>query len=319
MMKSMMRKTLAPILLLSAAAAVAQDVKTTPQPKPTLKEITVESIFDPKQRVAFAGSPQSGFVWLDDHTYTWPRTNDEGDVVEQMVVDTTTGKTHVLFDAARLEAAAKKIAGITAEEAKRLTTQRNWNFSPNKKSVILTVGDDLYLYAFDSDSLTRLTSAPGAEEEAAFSPDGRFVSFVRDNNLYVVDVATQRERQLTTDGNDETLNGILDWVYQEELYGRGTFKAYWWSPDSSRLAFMKLDERPVKRFAVVDHIPYQQNVESELYPKAGAPNPVAKLFTISIRGTASKEVSTERYSGADFLIVLVDWSPDSSRVVCQLQ
>src|SRR5437764_11222927 len=100
----MMRKTLtAALFFIAAATAVAQDVKTTPQPKPTLKEITVESIFDPKQRVAFAGSPQSGFVWLDDHTYTWPRTNDEGDVVEQMVVDTTTGKTHVLFDAARLE------------------------------------------------------------------------------------------------------------------------------------------------------------------------------------------------------------------------
>src|SRR5436305_10383276 len=106
----MMRKTLVTILYFTlAAAAVAQDVKTAPQPKPTLKEITIESIFDPKQRVAFAGAPQSGFVWLDDHTYTWPRTNDQGDVVEQMVVDTEAGKKRVLFDAARLEAAAKKI------------------------------------------------------------------------------------------------------------------------------------------------------------------------------------------------------------------
>src|SRR5437764_15168806 len=118
----MMRKTLVTILYftLAAAAAVAQDVKTTPQPKPTLKEITVESIFDPKQRVAFAGAPQSGFVWLDDKTFTWPRTNDQGEVVEQMVLDTATGKTRVLFDAAKLETAAKKIAGVTAEEAKRL-------------------------------------------------------------------------------------------------------------------------------------------------------------------------------------------------------
>src|SRR5438067_832211 len=248
----MMRKTLVTALFFfAAAAAFAQDVKTTPQPKPTLKEITIESIFDPKQRVAFTGTPQSGFVWLDDKTYTWPRSNDQGDVVEQMVVDTATGSKRVLFDAAKLEAAAKKIPGVTNEEAKRLTTQRNWNFSPNKKSVILTIGDDLYLYAFDSDALTRLTSAPGMEEEAAFSPDGRFVSFVRENNLYVIDVATQRERQLTTDGSENTLNGILDWVYQEEVYGRGNFRAYWWSPDSSHLAFLKLDERPVRHFAVV--------------------------------------------------------------------
>ena len=314
-----MRKTLATILYFTlAAAAIAQDVKTTPQPKPTLKEITIESIFDPKQRVAFSGTPQAGFTWLDDKTYTWPRTNDQGEVVEQMVVDTATGNKRVLFDAAKLEAAAKKIPGVTNEEAKRLTTQRGWNFSPNKKSVILTIGDDLYLYAFDSDALTRLTSAPGMEEEAAFSPDGRFVSFVRDNDLYVVDVASQRERRLTTDGNEDTLNGILDWVYQEELYGRGTFHAYWWSPDSSRIAFMKLDERPVRRFAVVDHIPYQQTVESELYPKAGAPNPIAKLFIVTASGGTPREVNTESYTGGDFLIVNVAWSPDN-KLTYQIQ
>src|SRR4051794_7253093 len=184
----------AAFIFIAAAAAFAQDVKTTPQPKPTLKEITLESIFDPKQRVAFSGAPQSGFVWLDDKTFTWPRTNEQGDVVEQVVIDTDTGKKRTLFDAAKLEAAAKKIAGVTAEEAKRMTTQRTWNFSPNKKSVLLTVGDDLYLYAFDADALTRLTSAPGDEEEATFSPDGRFVAFVRDNDLYVLEVASQRER-----------------------------------------------------------------------------------------------------------------------------
>jgi dipeptidyl-peptidase-4 len=315
----MTRKTfIAAALFLVAAAAVAQDVKTTPPPKPTLKEITIENIFDPKQRVAFSGTPQSGFIWLDDKTFTWPRTDEKGDVVEQAVLDTETGKKRVLFDAAKLEGAAKKIAGVSPEEAKRLTTGRNWNFSPNKKSVILAIGDDLYLYAFDADSVTRLTSAPGEEEEAAFSPDGRFVSFVRDNNLYVVDVASQRERQLTTDGNENTLNGILDWVYQEEVYGRGNFLAYWWSPDSSRLAFMKLDERPVKRFAVVDHIPYQQNVESELYPKAGGPNPIARLFTVNASGGAPKEVNTESYTGGDFLIVSVEWSP-ANKLTYQIQ
>jgi dipeptidyl-peptidase 4 len=316
----MLRKTpIAALLFLAAAvAAVAQDVKTTPQPKPTLKEITIENIFDPKQRVAFSGAIQSGYIWLDDKTFTWPRTDDQGTVLEQAVVDTETGKKRVLFDAAKLEAAAKKIPGVSPEEAKRMTTQRGWNFSPNKKSVILSVAEDLYLYAFDSDSFTRLTSAPGAEEEAAFSPDGKFVSFVRDNDLFVVDVAEKRERQLTTDGNENTLNGILDWVYQEEVYGRGNFRAYWWSPDSSRLAFMKLDERPVHRFAVVDHIPYRQTVESELYPKAGDPNPIARLYTVTASGGTPREVSTEQYTGADFLIVSVDWSP-SNKLTYQIQ
>jgi len=306
------------LLLFIAVAALAQDVKTTPQPKPTIRELTLENVFDPKQRVSFGGTPQFGFRWLDDKTFAWPRTED-GKVVEQAVVESETGNKHVLFNAAKLEAAAKKIAGVSAEEAAGFTRSRGWNFSPNKKSVLLNIGNDVYLYTFDADSMTRLTSSPGEKEEVTFSPDGRFVSFVRENNIYIVDVATQRERQLTTDGNENIQNGILDWVYQEEVYGRGTFRAYWWSPDSTRIAYLQLDERPVKHFAVVDHIPYQQNVESELYPKAGAPNPIAKLFCVSVTGAAPKEISTESYSGGDFLIVLVDWSPDSSKVVYQIQ
>ena len=313
-----MLKNCIAVILLIASSAFAQDVKTTPQPKPTIRELTLENIFDPKAKVSFAGTPQSGFHWLDDKTFAWPRT-EEGKVVEQAVIETDTGNKRVLFNAAKLEAAAKKIAGVSSEEASGFARQRSWNVSPNKKSALLTIGNDVYLYTFDSDSMTRLTSSPGEKEEVMFSPDGRFVSFVRENNIYAVDVATQRERQLTTDGNANLQNGILDWVYQEEVYGRGNFRAYWWSPDSTRIAYLQLDERPVRHFAVVDHIPYQQNVESELYPKAGAPNPIAKLFTVSITGTAPKEVSTESYSGADFLIVLVDWSPDSSKVVYQIQ
>ena len=312
-----MRQTLIAALLF-ASAAFAQQTQTTP-PKPTLRELTIENIYDPKHRVAFSGAPQGGFVWLDDKTFTWPRTNEKGDILEQAVIDTETGKKRTLFDTAKLQAAARKIAGVTEDEAKRLSQQRNWNFSPNKKSVVLTVGEDLYLYTFDSDSLTRLTSTPGEEQEPSFSPDGRFISFVRNNNLYVVDAASQRERQLTTDGNDDTLNGIFDWVYQEEIYGRGNFRAYWWSPDSARIAYLQLDERPVKRFTVVDHIPTMQKLELEPYPKAGYPNPIAHLFTVTASGTAPHEVNTERYTGGEFLIVSVDWSPDSSKVVYQIQ
>src|SRR4029078_1022599 len=97
--------------------------------------------------------------------------------------------------------------------------------------------------------------------------------FIRNHTLYVADLGTSRERQLTTDGNDDTYNGIFDWVYQEEIYGRGTFKAYWWSPDSTRIAFIQLDEKPVHRFTVVDHIPFRQKLEVTPYPKSGDPNP----------------------------------------------
>src|SRR5258708_28994400 len=218
-----MLKNCIALLLIVASSVLAQDVKTTPQPKPTIRELTLENIFDPKAKVSFAGSPQGGFHWLDDKTLGWAR-NEDGKVVEQAVIETETGNKRVLFNAAKLEAAAKKISGVSAEEATGFAKQRSWNFSPNKKSVLLTIGNDVYLYAFDSDAMTRLTSSPGEKEEVTFSPDGHFVSFVHENNIYAVDVATQRERQLTTDGNANLQNGILDWVYQEEVYGRGNFR-----------------------------------------------------------------------------------------------
>jgi dipeptidyl-peptidase 4 len=312
----MMRNAAAALLLL-ASTALAQQVATQP-PKPTVRELTIENIFDPKQRVMFSGAQQSGFVWLDDKTVTWPRTNEKSEVIEQAVVDAENGAKRTLFSAAKLEAAARKIAGVSADDAKHLAQLKSWTFSPNKKSVVLTIAGDLFLWNLDADTMTRLTSSPGEEEEAGFSPDGRFVSFVRDNNLYIADVATQRERQLTTDGNDDLLNGVLDWVYQEEIFGRGNFHAYWWSPDSSRIAYMQLDERPVKRFTVVDHIPLMQKVEVTPYPKAGLPNPRVKLFTVSAGGAAPQEIDTQPYSAGEFLLVGVAWSPDN-RLFYQIQ
>jgi dipeptidyl-peptidase-4 len=297
--------------------AIAQQVSTAPPREKSLRELTIESLFDPKARVAFSGAPQSGFVWIDDHTVTWPRTDTRGKVVEQVVLDTDSGKTRTLFNSDKFQAALRK-AGATEEEAKTTALQKSWNFSTNRRSVLLNLADDLYVYAIDTDTLTRLTSTPAAEEEASFSPDGRMVAFVRANNLFVVDLATQRERQLTTDGTDNILNGIFDWVYQEEIYGRDNFHGYWWSPDSSRLAFIQIDERPVKPFTVVDHIPYQQNLEVTAYPKAGAPNPIARLFTVSPNGGAPKPVELGPYGG-ETLLVDVNWAPDGKRLLFQVQ
>ena len=145
------------------------------------------------------------------------------------------------------------------------------------------------------------------------------IGFVRSNNMYVFDLATQRERRLTTDGSPKILNGRLDWVYQEELYGRGNFEAYWWSPDSTMLAYLRLDENPVHEFTVVDHIPYHQNVEVTPYPKAGDPNPVVQLGVVNAAGGATRWVDTYKYQPSDFLIVRVTWTPDSKKVVYQAQ
>ena len=279
--------------------------------------ITLESIYDPTTKVAFSGAIQSGFDWLDDSTFIWPRTDDKGNLVEWRVFDVATGKQRALFDRARL-AKALESTGLAADIAEEAAESDELRFDAKKSAIVLSIADDLYLYTFAKNAATRLTSAPGEEEQPSFSPDGQRIAFIRDNDLYVVDLAG-RERRLTTDGSAQILNGKLDWLYQEEVYGRGKFDAFWWSPDSSRIAFLQIDEHPVPSYTIVDHMPYRPALEVYPYPKAGDPNPRVKLFIARASGGPLVTVDNDRYSAGELLIVNVGWNRDGSTLTYQVQ
>lgn len=262
--------------------------------------LTLDALYDPKTMTRFGGALQSDFQWVDDTTLLWPRRDAAGDLVEWRVFDLTSGKERPLFGSAKLRRAFET-AGVTlAADA----ISDDLTFDAKKSASVLTVDGDLWLYSF-AGTATRLTKTAGEEEEATFSPDGKQVAFVRDNNLYVVDLAG-REKQLTTDGSKDILNGKLDYVYQEEVYGRGVFKGYWWSPDSSRIAFLRLDERPVPEYTIVDHLPYRPDVKVYDYPKAGDPNPLVSLHAVPAAGGDIVTIDNQRYK--DFLIVDVTWN-----------
>ena len=292
----MNRRVAVLLLLLSTTTLVAQK-----------KQLTLEAVYDPTQRIAFSGVVQSSFEWIDDDTFIWPRKNDQGRFDEWRLFDVATGTQRALIDRAKLQKALEG-TGLTAEVAKEAAESDELELDAKQSAVVLSIADDLYLYSFARGTATRLTSAAGEEEEATFSPDGQRVAFVRNNDLYVVDLSG-RERRLTTDGSRTTLNGKLDWVYQEEVYGRGTWKGYWWSPDSARIVFLQLDETPVPEYTVVDHIPYRPDLEVYPYPKAGDPNPRVALKIVPASGGEIVTVDNSRYAaGGEFLIVNVDWN-----------
>ncbi|MBI4475936.1 MAG: S9 family peptidase [Acidobacteria bacterium] len=285
-----------------------------------LKPLTLDAIYHPDTRVDFSGTTPS-LQWLNDREYAWPRTS--GGRTEWLKVDAASGRTQPLFDQGRLEAALRKLPGVSAEEAKRLASASSSVFNTAKTAILLTIAADLYYYELGAESVERLTWSPAEEEEASFSPDGRLVAFVRDNNLYLIDLPAKagshvRERAVTTDGSPTILNGKLDWVYQEEIYGRGNYRGYWWSPDSSSIAMLRLDEADVPSFTVVDHVPYHLDLEQYPYPKAGDPNPRVKLAVASVAGGLPRWIDMSRYA-TDFLIVNVGWTPDSRQVVFNVQ
>jgi dipeptidyl-peptidase-4 len=284
------------------------------------KLLTIDDIFDPSpaKRVNFSGTPASP-RWLKDGAHYIVASKDRNASPRLLKVDAVTGNSEPFYDAAKMQAALAALAGISKEDAQRLANQASYQLNPAETGVLLNHANDLFYYEFGSDRAVRLTHNPEEEVGESFSPDGRMVSFIRNNNLFVEDIATQRERALTRDGNSKILNGRLDWVYQEELYGRGNFGAYWWSPDSTKIAYLRLDEHPVPDFTVVDHIPYEQNVEVTPYPKAGDPNPLVRLGVINSAGGETRWVDTYKYPAEDLLIVRVGWTPEGRKVVFQAQ
>ena len=281
--------------------------------------LSIDALYDPERRIDFSGAPASGLAWISDTHYLQPTTDPDAQRTELMTVEAATGETEPLFDAAKMESAITALPGITAGEAQRLARRRSYTMNRARTATVLTIAGDLYHYEFGADRARRLTFSPGGEEEVSFSPDGATVLFVRSHNLYVVDLESGRERALTTDGSAELLNGKLDWVYQEEIYGRGIYRGYWWSPDSSRIAFLQLNEEPVPEFTVIDHLPYRLGVETWNYPKAGDPNPSVKLGVVTVAGGTPTWIDTDEYAPIQFLIVGVDWTPDSRQVVYQVQ
>ncbi|MBK8974509.1 MAG: S9 family peptidase [Planctomycetes bacterium] len=172
-----------------------------------------------------------------------------------------------------------------------------------------------------------LTSGGGCRE-AHLAPGGAHASFVRGNDLWIAPTAAgvSEAWRVTDTGGEQTLHGVLDWVYQEEVYGRGNFQGHWWSPTGAHVAFLSLDESRVKPFTVVDHAPRpriddERAVVAEVtrYPKAGDPNPVATLSIADVAGRRVVPADLSRYGDAELLLVRVAWTPSGSHVVLQVQ
>jgi dipeptidyl-peptidase-4 len=153
------------------------------------------------------------------------------------------------------------------------------------------------------------------------SPDGATLAFIRDYDLYVAGADGGEARALTTGGSREFLNGKLDWVYQEEVYGRGNFKAFWWSPSGKHIAYLALDESNVIDFTVVDHIEkdtFQVKAEITRYPKVGDPNPITKVGIVDVATGVTSWMDVSAYP-EDFLAVRVDWTLDGSTCLVSVQ
>ncbi len=303
-----------PVLRLPAKAALTTGrVRPLPEDRPQKKSITFDTWYGGAQPPNFTGNPVSVLGWLDDGEHFLQMKSDR-----LYTVDAVTGRAQPFYDADKLAAALTALPGIEREVAQRTAHSSALQMNPQRTAVLIVHENDLYYCSLDGAKPVRLTRSPGAKELAGFSPDGKFVAFVKDNNLCVVDVATQSEKALTTDGSATIFNAKADWVYFEEIYHRSRH-AFWWSPDSTRLAFLRFDDSPVKKLTVVDHLPVNQRVEETPYPKAGQPNPLVKVGVVSVGGGTVHWADLDAYTPTSSLVTRVGWTPDSLNVFFYVQ
>ena len=280
------------------------------------RDLTLDEIFDPQHLVDFDGSLPQIVTWIDDERYLERDTRSPGPL---LTVTASTGARAPLLDADAMEEALAGLPDLSRDDARRLSRGDTHRVNRSQTALVVDHDDDLYYYDFGTDEASRLTRSPEPESEVSFSPNGAFVAFVRDHDLHVVDISHRREYALTADGSAKVRNGLLDWVYQEEIYGRGDFKGYWWSPDSTQVAYLQLNDIEVPEFTIVDHIAYHPEVETWDYPKAGDPNPEVRLGVVPALGGDTTWIDLARYAPSQPLVVSVGWSPNGREVVFQIQ
>lgn len=293
-----------------APPALAQRARTADAARSGAGEkFITHELLQGRDRPDFDGAYARGLSWLDDDHYLEERRG------RTERVHAVTGESSPLYDLAAVKDALAKAEGIGAEAESLAGRLRS--FSDDRTWARFAHGETEWAYCFSAGRAVELFRRDGLRE-IGFSPRAGFVSYVRDNNVHVFDLAKGESRALTGDGSAMLLNGVLDWVYQEEVYGRGDWRAYWWSADDRYVAYLQLDERPVPAHTLIDHIAVPQRLETERYPHAGEPNPKVRLGIVPAGGGAPVWADLGQYGDEDILIVRVAWSPDH-KVMFQVQ
>jgi dipeptidyl-peptidase-4 len=189
----------------------------------------------------------------------------------------------------------------------------SYSWSPDGKQLLVPIAGDLYLVDVAKPDAARKV-ASGNVIDPKISPKGRYVSYVRDQNLYVIDLTNGQTRQLTTDGKGTIHNGEAEFVAQEEMSQR---TGYYWAPDDSAIAYKRYDESPVpvaRRFEIFAD---RTEVVEQRYPAAGDANVLVDLMIVSPSTGSQKKV--ELGAEKDIYLVRADWSADGKTLVYQRQ
>jgi dipeptidyl-peptidase-4 len=258
----------------------------------------------------------------DGKLVSYLRGRDDAPAVFDLWAWDASRKSHrLLVDSRALAPAEEK---LSAEEEARRERQRiaalrgivDYQWSPDSRGLLVPLSGDLYYYDLAKpagEAVRRLTETAAFETDPKFSPRGRYVSFVRDQDLYAVEVATGAERRLTTGGGGLVSHGVAEFIAQEEM-GRDT--GYWWSPDERHLAYTRVDESPVDEVERFEIDAGGVRVLQQRYPATGRPNAAVQLAILALDTGTSAACDL---GSKDGYLARVEWYPEGDRLLVQWQ
>ncbi len=235
--------------------------------------------------------------------------------------DVAAGDNRLLVDSVELLGGAEE--QIDEVEKARRERQRisgsgivAYHWAPDGQALLFPLSGDLYLKPLDGPA-RRLTQTDATETDPKFSPDGRYVSYVREQDLFVYDLQDQSERAITADGEGAILNAMAEFVAQEEM-GRST--GYWWAPDDRRIVYARVDESPVKQVNRYE-LAADGSVTSieQRYPFAGTDNVLIDLKVADLTDPEAAPITLDLGEDRDIYVTRVHWHPDGRHVLVERQ
>jgi dipeptidyl-peptidase-4 len=294
------------ILIAAGAIFLVSAISGTAQNR---QRLTLEAIFSG----GLSATAPSELRWAPDgRRLAYVMAEGEGRAL--WVLDVVTGKRARILSPLQMREMAPSSDEASLGERERTRRDRynvpSYCWGPDGNRILLTSSGRLFVYDLGSGASKLLTLSKSGLLDPIFSPDGKWISFVYMHDLWVVPSAGGEEKQLTFGGNSLLLHGELDWVYQEEFAVR---IGYQWSPDSRYIAFLELDERAVPVYPIVEQMRLEATADLQRYPKAGDPNPRARVGIASI-----ENMQTVWADGSAEYIPRIDWADGSAAVLQML-
>jgi len=269
------------------------------------KKLTVEMLFDTDIQEKLR-SPR--YMWLKDEKVLLFDFQKKRDVRNLEFLDPETSDQSEAMDK------TKVLEALQEEVGKKAFPYIRWPqaVDPNGQALLYVLKGDIFCVEISGSTVKRLTETSDKESSATFSPDGTWISFVRKNDLYVLDWRKGAEKRLTFGATDTLLNGPLSWVYWEEIYDHASVP-YCWSPDSKAIAYLQTDDSQVSLSTFVDFKPSTQGVVRQRYPKSGQVNPKVRLGIVELSSAQTTWIDCRTYE----YLARFNWLPNSQEIAVQ--